>query len=224
MCFNKEVSFVISLIGITLLIKLAQLYKEDPIKNEKYICFILLMTGLVLMQISEFIVHCYPNNKSLGHQIGSLMIPITLLIQVILALVYVVVYCDLPVEMRNFVVSLCAFYFILFFYVLFVYYVPNFGHYNSNPLCKKGCRLEWIQNSLVAKNNEILSNIMGFMMFLILFIEFYYGFGPIAAFLLFLSLALSIFYSWIYSRNMYAGSLWCIFVVFIMILIIINYL
>lgn len=211
MCYNKEVSFVLSLFGICCAIK--EIRKQELIDIMRGV----FMICLVLMQINEFFLHKYNNPRTLGHQFWALMIPISITIQIIYLFISNFI-LDMP-NKETYITSIVtsSIFLIIMTYFVFSVLIPTFNKraFNSTLMCPQGCRLKWDAPELMFKKNKWLTVISTVAYIITILIGIYVLFGwemvVVTIVLLIFSYILSLFGNQKgYNRF---GSMWCLMAV-----------
>jgi len=208
MCYNKEVSFVLSLFGVLCAVK--EFKKGTLIETFKGVFIIC----LVLMQLNEFFLHLFKDPRQWSHQIFAFLIPITLTLQAISVLVAGNLIPNMNKDISITITVLSIIYLIGSIFFLFKILVPMLikKEFKSTLLCKEGCRLKWDATDACKKYSIVLSNIMFFCYMIPLFIIIYFLFGLELMLILLGLLVLAYFLSFGGKKENYNkyGSMWCL--------------
>jgi hypothetical protein len=226
MCYNKEVSFVLFFFGLCCAINAL---KKDPVENSKSLYIGLYVLALSLMQANEFFLHLFKNPKKWSHQISAVMIPVTILIQMILMLICSIYMENIPEKSRPILIGMSATTvaitssFIIFICVPVLFKFNKTGKgFASTMLCPEGCRLRWDTSDIAMKTSNILFNTNNVLYFITLAIITYYIFDITVTVIIFVLALLIYVYTLSATKSNSFGSLWCLMTLVIICVILIN--
>lgn len=186
---------------------------SDDESRKKYITWLCFLFALTLMQTVEFFLHYYQKPSTRGHQIASVMIPLTVIIQVILISLCFNFIHNIQGNVTNILIA-------IFMLISIMWICPflymNYGKYKSVPRCKNGCRLQWSPFDKLCKLNINIMRIYAILYILIVLSIIYEIFGFIGSLWTLLLLLASL-----YLYNNVWGTMWCFSIVMVSCIIII---
>lgn len=226
MCFNKELSLFIFILGLVTSIKII---KNNPNSNKS------LLSGIIIILISciqlvEFFLWKYNNNANTDNSkiMANKFIIYILFLQVIIPYIFALITNIISFNKNSnnytYIYSIIISIIVFVYFLIFIYY---FSLINDNPskyISKKdigSCKLIWGPLETFYKENSIL------LVFMILLYALFFLFlgilmkSNIELFILIIvSFIFSFIYSYIFSNNFISifGTLWCFLVIFIIII------
>lgn len=213
MCFNKEVSLLMFVIGLATVIKLYTHNVVGTINASKDIILGTAILGIALMQLLEYFIFLN-ESKTTTNLILSFMIHIFILLHVV-ALVSTNLYYsmfDSP-ETKDLYIPVLVFFALFLFFFIAVTFTTN---WSKAYTLKNSCRLSW--GAYKDPNNKYITWGMGLSYVAILFMLFYVLMGYKGLAIILPTCLFSYMFSRYFDINGTMGSYWCFLVLILCIL------
>ncbi len=222
MCFNKEVSLLMFIIGLATVIKLyiegskipqKPMVSIEALTAHKDIILGTVILGITLMQLLEYFIFLN-HSKTTTNLVLSFMIHMFILLHVV-AFVSMSLYYNMfdSKENSNFYIPVLVFFSLFMFFFLAVTFTTN---WSKAYTLKNSCRLSW--GPYMDPNNKYLTWGMGLSYVAIFFMLFYVLMGYKGLAIIIPTCLFSYIFSRYFDKNGTMGSYWCFLVLILCIL------